>query len=412
MFSKGKYILIQSLLILLSPIVSFVVAIKFYKQGISQIFMIIFAFYFGMHFYIGDDLTNHYINMRMFYSGKSWNEIISNPLVFGIGHDYYHILMKYLISRFTNSKIIFAGINALIYAAIFINFFREFRYYYKNFMPVMCGILLLCVIFTVQFYWYGGVRFWFGAFFFAGFYLRYLNTEKRRYLLISFLCVLFHFSLITLPLVWIANWALSKLWVGVRVILLTISLLFRFIHFDFVPLLVKYVPGAEVMGLSRIDQRIHEDLLRYNAEIRNSGNMVYLHRNEVLLFFLGILLLLFWSRKVTVTKKNMSIFFYSLTIFTLVNFGYTELIFYDRFLKMCVLLIYTFLFMVSYENYEKLKGVSLIIMMISAVPMLFAILTPLVEMRRHLYSPELLFGNFFIDWTGGISSVHGKWYND
>lgn len=412
MFSKGKYFLLQSLLMLLSPIVSFIVAIRFYKHGISQIFMLIFALYFGMHFYIADDLTNHYINMRMYYSGKSWNEIINNPLVYGIGHDFYHIILKYIISRFTNSKTIFAGVNAIIYAAIFLNFFREFRYYYNKFMPVMCGLLLLCVVFTVQFYWFGGVRFWFGAFFFAGFYLKYINTEKIRYLIISFCCIFFHFSLITLPLVWLLNWALSKTWVWNRVILLVISLFVRFIHFDYVPLLVKYVPGAEVMGLSRMDQRIHEDLIRYNAEIRKSGNMVYLHRNEVLLVFSIILLMIFWARKVTVSKKHMSLFFYAMTIFTVVNFGYTELIFYDRFLKLCVLLVYTFLFIVSFENYEKLKGISLIIMMITAVPLIFAIITPMVEVRRHLYSPELIFGNFFMDWSGGMSTVHGKWYND
>ena len=412
MFSKGQYILIQTVLMLLSPIVSFIVALRFYKHGISQIFMIIFAFYFGMHFYIADDLTNHYINMRMYYSDKSWQEILNNPLVYGIGHDFYHLILKYCISRFTSDRTIFAGINACLYAAVFIHFFREFRKFYNKFLPVMCGILLLCVIFTVQFYWYGGVRFWIGVFFFAGFYLKHINTEKLIYLPIAFCCIFFHFSLVTLPLVWILNWLLSKIWVWFRVILLGFSLIVRTIHFDFVPYLVKHVPGAEVMGLSRMDARIHAGLQKKIALIRETGNMVYLYRNEVLLFFAIILLMIFWARKATMPKKYMSIFFYSLTIFTIVNFGYAELIFYERFLKVAVLLLYTFLFITAYENYDKLKGVSLIIMMISAFPMIFAILTPLVEMRKHLYKPELFFGNFFIDWTGGMSTVHGKWYND
>ena len=102
-------------------------------------------------------------------------------------------------------------------------------------------------------------------------------------------------------------------------------------------------------------------------------------------------------------------FFFALTIYTVVNFAFAELIFFDRFLKLAVLLFYSFLFITAYQNYDKIKGVSLIIMILSFIPMLFEILTPIVEMREHLFYKELWFGNFFIDWSGGMTDVHGKW---
>ena len=61
-------------------------------------------------------------------------------------------------------------------------------------------------------------------------------------------------------------------------------------------------------------------------------------------------------------------------------------------------------------DYDKIKGVSLIIMILSFIPMFYAILTPVIEMRSHLSHHELFFGNFFIEWNGGMSENHGKWY--
>ena len=136
MLSKGKYIIIQILIMLVSPLASFLVALRYYKNPLSQLFMVIFAFYFGMHFYLANDISMHYINMRLFYTNKSWLQIMSTPSAVGNGLDYYHIIMKYTISRFTQSKEIFAGINCALYSIVFLFFFSQFREFYKKFLPV------------------------------------------------------------------------------------------------------------------------------------------------------------------------------------------------------------------------------------------------------------------------------------
>ena len=410
MYSKGKYFLFQSLLMLVSPIASFFVALIFYKKPISQIFMLIFAFYFGMHFYLANDITNHYIRMRMYYSDKSWGQILVNPDAFGNGLDYYHVVMKYLVSRITKSREIFAGINCLIHSAMFLFFFNQFREYYKKFLPISCGLLLLCVVFTVEFYWYQGIRFWIGVFYFGGCYLKYLNTEKKRYLLLMTVCVFFHYTLVNVLIIFIANWLLSKMWVWFRVILLGISFIYRALSVDFMGWVIKNIPGLD-LG-KRTVSYIHEDMLRRIVELREKANLFYSYRSELMIVFGVIILMIFWSRRVQFSKKYLQMFFFAMTIYTVVNFAYAELIFFDRFLKIGVLLFYSFLFITACQNYDKIKGVSLIIMILAFVPMFYAVLTPIIEMRSHLFHNELWFGNFFIDWNGGMTDYHGRWYLD
>ena len=406
MFSKGKYIIIQSLLMLLSPLTSLLVALRFYKSGISQIFMVIFAFYFGMHFYLADDISYHYIRMRMYYCDKSFAQILINPEALGNGLDYYHIILKYVISRFTDSREVFAGINCSLYTGMFLFFFNQFKEFYKKFLPVSCGILLLCVVFVVEFYWYQGVRFWIGVFYFGGFYLRYINTDKKRYLLLSAGCVLFHYTLINVLAILILNMILSKMWVWVRVFLLGCSYIYRIISVDFMEWVIKNIPGLD-LG-KRTTMSMHDSMQRYARNYREEANVFYYYRSEILIFFGAIIMLIFWSRKVQFTKKYLQIFFFAMTVYTVANFAYAELIFFERFLKIAVLFFYCFLFITACQNYEKFKGVSLIIMIISFIPMLYSFLTTLVAMRSHLFYSELWLGNFFIDWSGGMSIRHGK----
>ena len=78
-------------------------------------------------------------------------------------------------------------------------------------------------------------------------------------------------------------------------------------------------------------------------------------------------------------------------------------------MKITALMFYCFLFITACQNYEKIKGVSLILMILTSIPLSFEILTQVVEMREHLFYSELWFGNFFIKWTGGMTDAHGRW---
>lgn len=402
MFNKGKYVIIQMLLVLISPITSFLVSLRFYKNTISQAFMIVFAFYFGMLMGMGNDLSNHYLNMQMYYTGRGISQILQNPLIYNIGHDYFHVIVKIILSRFAVSPQIFGGVFAAIYAFIFLFFFRQFSRFYEKFVPISCGIIMLAMIMVIQFYWYQGVRFWFGVFFFAGFYMKYINTGKKINLLYACGCVLFHFSLYTLLLATVLNLVLDKFWVYLRFIFLGISFIVRFANADLLSWFFGSIPFFNsIVGESRTSEYTYSSILKHSASFREIANPYYYYRQDVLLLFGLFLLLLMWSRKVIFTKQNLTLLYFFLTLYTIANFGYSDISFYTRFFKASLIFFYAFLFVLSIENYEKIKGISLIIIFVALVPLLYEIATVLVEQRAHLFNKELFFGNFFIDWHGG-----------
>ncbi|MBR5638862.1 MAG: hypothetical protein IKW83_03765 [Muribaculaceae bacterium] len=348
--------------------------------------------------------------MRIFFVNKTWKEIVSNPYALMAGKDYYHVLLKFLISRVSDSREFFCAVNCTLYSAMFLFFFNQFKIFYKNFLPVSCGILLLCVVFTVEFSWYQGVRFWIGVFYFAAFYLRFINTGKKRFLILSAGCVFFHYTLVNILLILIANWLLSKIWVWFRAILLGISFIVRSMNIDFMKWIIKNVPELD-LG-SRTVGYIHDDMQKGAAYAREHANVFYAYRLDLMLVFGILILMVFVNRRVKFNPKYLQIFFFALTIYTFVNFGYAEMILYARFFKIAILMFYTFLFITAYQNYDKIKGVSLIIMILAFVPMVYAILSSVIEMRAHLFEKDLWFGNFLSDWNGGFSSRHGKQYTD
>jgi len=76
---------------------------------------------------------------------------------------------------------------------------------YMQKMSIPAWLLFLGVIFTVEYYWFLGFRFWSGAFVFTGFYLRYLNSGAVKYLWLSALCICFHYSLLALCVAAVLN---------------------------------------------------------------------------------------------------------------------------------------------------------------------------------------------------------------
>lgn len=411
MYSKGKYALFHLAIMLISPLTSFIISLRFYKSPVSQFFMIVFAFYFGSHIGLGWDLTNHYYDMREYYFNRSVSEILSNPLIYTIGPDYFHVALKIVLSRFRVNPALFGGVMASIYAALFLNFFREFRIFYLKKMPVLCGLFLLCVVFIVQYYWYYGVRYYPGFFFFAGFYMRYVNTHKYRYVLISFLCVLFHFALSILPIAVLFNWLLKKIGSWSRILLLVTSLIYRTVAEDFVPLLIKYFPNLPFLKTSVTNTYIRREVLDRMIDIRTSGNYFYLYRDTLILVFGFLILFYLWYRRVDFRSKYTILFGLFLTLFSLANFGYADLTFSDRVLKISLVFFYGFLFVVVYNNYALLDRYRLVLMVLILIPLLYSVVTQLIEQREYLYHLDLILGNFFTDWHGGLTNYRGGLYH-
>jgi len=400
MYSKGKYLMFQLLVMLFSPITSFLLALRFYKSEISQLFMIVFAFYFGYHTGFVYDLMHHYNDMENLYIGRSIMEIIRDERIFLIGNDVYHILFKIVVSRISYTSQFFGGAACAVYAAFFMFFFRQLNVFYKNKLSTLSALLLLSVVFVIEYYWYQGLRFRTGVFFFAGFFMKYINTNQKRYLFISMLAPLFHFSLYVLAGTVFLNFILKYTGALSRIVLFVLSVIIHFENIDFVPLMIKYLPITKSFGISIADERIRGDVRNKMAIMRDTGNFFYRHRNDMLLFFGLIILFLLWKYKAVKGGRYNVLFTYSFTLLTVAHFGYGDLIFYDRFYQAALLIFYTYLFVMSYINYDKIKHKAYLISIFVLPALLYAIATPLVEQRAYLFHLDLIFGNFFSIWDG------------
>lgn len=411
MYSKGKYILYQAALMMASPITSLMVSLRFYKNGISQIFFIIFAYYFGYYCGFVNDLMHHFVDMRNIYVGQSLREVLGDERTYLLGSDFYHVAFKFVLSRFTLSTQVFGGCACAVYAALFVLFMRQFKEFYKNAMPLACTMLLVCTAAVIEYYRYQGLRFATGAFFFLAFYMKYVNTGSWRYLAIGSLCPLFHFSLITLPACVGANWVLGRSGVWTRVGLLAASVFVRMQNVDFVPLLLRVVPVKYqiYLGIDVTDSRIRTSVLNHMADMRAFGNVFYRYRSSFLLACGLSILFLFWRNKVPFDKKYSVLFYMFLTLYTVVNFCYGDLTFFDRFFQVALVLLYSYLFVVCVKYYDRLTHVNFLLMCMVLIPMAYALISPIIEEREYLFHWELIFGNFFVNWDGNALNFPYEW---
>lgn len=403
MYSKGKYFILQCIVMLISPITSLFVSIRFYKSEISQLFFVIFAFYFGYHLGFVHDLMNHYRDMLELYVNRSVSAIFADERIYLMGQDIYHVLFKLVVSRISLSSQFFGGMACAMYAAFFIFFFRQLSVFYKNNkLTILTALLLLTITFIVEFYWYQGLRFRTGLFYFAAVYLKYVNTKNRLYLLALLISPLFHFTLIMLVATVILDFLLRHIGVATRVILFVISLYIRAQNVDFVPLMLKYIPFTQNLSIAVTDDRIRNNWRDRMADVRANGNMFYGHRNDFLLFW-G-LIILFFLRRYNAHKdpRYVCLVTFALTLFTIANFGYGDMTFYDRFYQASMLFFYTYLYAMVVIHADRLKNKVYLISIFVLPPMIYAFATPFVEQRAYIFHLDFIFGNFFSNWDGNL----------
>lgn len=406
MSSRLGYILLQTFLMLVSPICSFVVSLRFYKNELTQIFFIVFAFYFGFfcgHFH---DLDVHYYEFMQYYVGHSLLDILNNPLTFSHGHEPYHFILKYIVSRFTTSSQVFGGVACASYYFFFLFFFRQFKSFYQKPMMLSVAMCLGIICLVVEFWWYSNIRFWAGGYFLAGMYMKYVNTEKRRYLVLALLAPLFHFSLVTADLALILNFILNYLGKFVRFGLLVLSLFVRSLNIDFVPLLLKYVPWAnENLAMGVVNKTTRKSVLSYMQSYRQEGNIVYNLRPYIILL-LGLMVLgILRFAKARFDKRYSPLFFMFLTLFSVANFGYADMYFYNRFSLMSFLFLWMYVFVVMYSNAALMRRNNLLLVIILILPLIYFFITPITQFRSYILQPELFFGNFFMDWDGNALDI-------
>ena len=413
MFRKSKYFVLQTAMTLLSPLSSMLIAIRYYRNPISHIFLVIFAFYFGSRMWLGNDATDHYVEMRLFYCGLPFTDIINNPMVFLHSAEPYTFLLKYILSRFTSSYTIFGGTICAIYMILQIHFLTAFKQYFTNGLSFFAGLALLAVFTVVQFSWYQGIRYWPGVFWFMGFFVRYALTKKWYHLVLACLCPLIHFSLTVLPLTVLANYFLMKCRMKVQVTIFLLSFLIRLAQIDFLPYLLQHIPIIDAfyntLGVSVVDRN---DAITIMEDLRADSNLVYSIRSEVI--GIGLLMVLLGLRLKKIVFGPNFIYFMSLalTMATIANFEYIDITFYDRFFKVAVLLLAIAVFIAVAENKDLLNGRSIELITLIAIIFAFELVSQFVALRNAYLNPELWFGNFFTDWHGGLDENRMQMWGD
>lgn len=401
MFDKAKYFLLQCGLTIISPILSLLLSLRFYKSGISHFFFLVFAFYFGFytrHFY---DESVHFYEMQIYYVGHGFDEILNNPLVFSHGHELYHFVLKYLISRVSDSQQFFGGVVCAMHFALFLFFFRQLKSFFSTRLSLSSGMMLIIFCLVVEFWWYSNVRFCAAAFYFGGFYLKYCNTKNPLYLYLSLLCPLFHFTFIAIDGAVLLNYILSKFHKSIRYCLLALALFVRSLNFDFVPFLLKHVAWLRNnMSYAIVNTETRQGVLKYMKDFRQNGNIVYNSR-PYLMLLLGLFIVFVFNRLNVKKDEQYDILFYMfLTILTIANFGYGDMFFYNRMLMVSMLFLWAYVFIMSVKYKDNLSNANLFLSFVMLFPLIFFFITPLIQFRSAVFQPELWFGNFFMDWNG------------
>ena len=393
MFSRGRYFLFQLLLMLLSPVASFCLSLRFYKNEISQAFFVIFACYFGSHCAFTVDLTNHYFDF-LNYVDNDWDTITSSPWLYFLGADYYHIVIKFIVSRFTDSASVFGGTVCGIYSLTFIFFFHQLKPYYSKSQSVLNLALLLATVLVVEFYWYQGVRFWTGTLFFVGFVMRYIRTGKWYNLLYACFCPIFHFTLIALVLALLLNILLDRTGWWSRYALLGVSFFMISLSIDFAPFLRKIPLLNEHLSMALSDEKIRESVLVTSSEFRDIQNPYYSYRTALILI-LGVVITLIWRKHIKALDPKLKFLFgLGLTIITIANFGYGDRVFYERFFKAGVLIFMAAVYAFSVVKQGRNQNLTLVLFAFGVVA--YTMLVAIVQQRNFLFDANLIFGNFFM----------------
>lgn len=391
----AKYLAIQTITYLTFPIISFVLAVANYKKGISQIFFVLFAFYFGWQIDCVLDLENHYENFRTYFIGHSLSEVFSNVNVYGIGKEPYHIVVKYIIGCVSDNSHFFAGCAASIYAIVFVAFLRQFKQFYINKQQRIQFLILCCVVFTVEYYWYLGFRYWTGAFFFLTFFLKYINTKKWKYLLISFCAVLFHAA----HGIAIVAVLLSLLLQHKRKLLYAIACVsvvmrttgnWMYVVLGKIPILKLLVKD------SYYDSGIQASIEDRGAFFRSDGNIVYQSRSDILFGAAVFILFLLWRKNKKLNDTYPLFYAMILSLFSITNFLYMDFIAYERTYKMLIVMLFSYLYFLLQEKKNLWINRNLLLTGMLSVVVVFALLTAIIQQREYLADLSIWFGSI---WT-------------
>lgn len=391
--NNGSYALMLAILYAISPILSLCIALMMYKNWVSQTFFILFAFYFGFQLGPNLDLMQHYHNYLDFF-GKSFFDRYSDFATLYLGKEPFHIVFKYILSRVELSSRVFCGCAAAIYATTFIYFIRQFKDFYTQKMGWLRTLVLLTLAVTVEFYWYFGLRFWTGGFVFMIFYCKYIITTQKKYLFLTLSALLFHFALFAVIAVAILAEFLKN-YKLLLYIIVGISTLYREVEWNLINFLSSFSIFRTLFKSSYQSSSVQRAIANRAKEYYEKGNIVYQSRIPLLMIFFFSIIILLWTKNKNVTKSYPKMYACILILLAIANFGHADFVFYERYLKFCCLLSYSYLFLILFDKANDWINHTIFTKLVLAGIFLIAFCIPLYQQRQLISEMALWFGNFF-----------------
>lgn len=392
---KAQYIITQGILYLIAPVASFIVSLRFYKNTISQVFFVLFAFYFGYQTDIFLDLNNHY-NILLRQEQLGFFRTLQDPECLRFGMEPYHFILKEIVLFFSDSSRFFAGCAAAIYATMFLFFINQYKSFYAKHMLTTQFLAFLGMVFTIEYYWYTGVRYWTGAFFFLGFFSKYIVSNKKKYLYLACLCPLFHAAHLAIIGAIFIYWLIGK-----RKILLYLTIVgsfaIRFLNDNIINIYHRLPFANLYIKPGYLDEKAQEAIKEQRTDfMREQGNIIYQNRSYVLLFLLIIIFIMLWNRNKHVFRGAYHRFYtFLLSLIPIVNISYADITAYERIFKFFLVLCFSYLFLVLQERSNEWINKKFFINFVFALVILFSILTAIVQEREYLFAPEVWFSNLY-----------------
>lgn len=381
--NNAKLAIINIFLFLIAPILSFITSLRYYKEGVSHFFFICFAFFFGYQIDCLLDLEMHYNNFISYYPGNNLSQILTNPNIYLIGTEPYHIIFKYAVSKISTDSHFFAGCAAAIYAIMFLFFFKQYQQFYKRKLVAIQFLALCGMIFTVEFYWYFGLRYWTGAFFFLGFYSKYILSGKKKYLYFSFLACLFHFAHFLLIATYIFDLILKK-FRKTKIVLLIISFCVRFSNLN-IYIILNHLPFVnKFIKPHYFEESIQDSLTDSSNFMRESGNIIYQNRSNILFSIIIIILYFLWRKNKQIFKTEYpQLFSFIISYLIITNIGYSDLTFYERNFKFIILMSFSYLFLTLNNKRNIWINKKILLIATFFLIILFSFLTAVVQSRGY-----------------------------
>jgi len=315
------------LIFLIWPFGAFLYAIsKFHKKEAKNI-VYLFLILFGLTFVLGNEKLDSFRYAQYFqdmskFSFSDFKRIFASFLLSEKTLDLAQPIISFIVSRITNDYHLLFGVIAAIFGYFYLKSTSiVHKQYYENKSRLALLFLLFFALIINPIFNINGYRFWIATWvFFLGAY-HLISSKEKKYILLSFLAVFFHFSFVIPNLV-----LLIYLFLGNRnklyYIFLIISVFISDIIFQLFPSVISYLDvgiAAKVGRYANVDQM--EKIAEHTEWAIEQGKW-YLYLPGKLTFYyitFSFLYLNYKYKKFRYTIELKNLFSFSLLLLAFAN---------------------------------------------------------------------------------------------